>query len=57
LLGVCTVTYADKGNLELGVPKGAIWALVGSLSYSVYLVLLRRSVESEDQLDIPMFFV
>lgn len=55
--GVCIVTWVDKGKIEVGaLPRGAIWSLVGSIFYAFYLVLLRRRVDSEDKLDIPMFF-
>jgi len=56
IIGVTFVVYADKGSLEVGIPRGVIWSLVSSVSYAMYLVLLRRRVESEDKLDIPMFF-
>lgn len=32
------------------------WALSGALLYAIYLVLLRRRVDNEDKLNIPMFF-
>jgi len=54
--GVSVVTWVDEGTIEVGVPSGVIWALVGAIGYAVYLVMLRRRVDSEDKLDIPMFF-
>ena len=49
------VSYADL-ELEKGVPAGAFWTLVGAFFYSVYIVLLRRKVNHEDNMDSPMFF-
>ncbi|XP_023322132.1 solute carrier family 35 member F5 [Eurytemora carolleeae] len=55
LAGVILVSYSDL-KLEDGFPKGALWALSGSLSYSAYIVFLRRKIDHEDKLDVPMFF-
>ncbi len=55
LMGVVLVSYSDL-NIEGGIPSGAIWTLVGSFFYSVYIVLLRRKVNHEDNMDSPMFF-
>ena len=49
------VSYSDV-SLEKGVPAGALWAVLGSMLYAFYLVSLRRNVDHEDKLDIPMFF-
>ena len=38
------------------MPRGALWALVGALCYSAYIVFLRRKIDTEDKLDVPMFF-
>ena len=38
------------------VPKGALWALAGAVFYSTYIVLLRRKVNHEENMDAPMFF-
>ena len=44
-------------QLEGGkVPMGAIWSLISAALYSAYLVLIKRKVENEDKMDIPMFF-
>lgn len=55
LVGVVLVSYSDL-KLEEGPPRGALWALLGSLSYSSYIVFLRRKIDHEDKLDVPMFF-
>ena len=49
------VTYSDLA-FEGKVPAGALWALSGAILYAVYLVALRRRVDHEDKLDIPLFF-
>ena len=56
ITGVVLVSYSDL-DLEAGsVPAGAIWTLVGAFFYAVYIVLLRRRVNHEDNMDSPMFF-
>lgn len=55
--GVGIITYVDENQIETSkIPTGAIWALIGAGSYAAYLVFLRRRVENESKLDIPMFF-
>ena len=49
------VTLSDS-EFEDNVPAGALWALSGSIVYAIYLVALRRKIDHEDKLDIPMFF-
>lgn len=53
--GVVMVTYSDLA-FEGKVPAGVLWALSGAILYAVYLVALRRRVDHEDKLDIPLFF-
>ena len=43
-------------KLEDSIPVGAGWALAGSMCYAAYLVLLKRRVDHEDKMSIPMFF-
>lgn len=43
-------------TVEVKVPTGAILALVSAFFYAVYLVFLRKTVDHEDKMDIPMFF-
>lgn len=43
-------------EFEMNIPAGAIWALVSAMFYAFYLVSLRRKVDHEDKMDIPMFF-
>ncbi|NWX43003.1 S35F5 protein, partial [Steatornis caripensis] len=35
---------------------GSVWSLVGAMLYAVYIVMIKRKVDREDKLDIPMFF-
>lgn len=35
---------------------GSLWSLVGAMLYAVYIVMIKRRVDREDKLDIPMFF-
>ena len=53
--GVVLVSYSDL-KMEDGFPIGALWTLAGSLFYSSYIVFLRRKIDHEDKLDVPMFF-
>ena len=49
------MSLADR-EMEAEVPIGALWALLGALLYAMYLVLLRRRVDNEEKLNVPMFF-
>lgn len=53
--GIVMVSVSDMA-LETEIPVGALWALCGAMLYALYLVSLRRRVDHEDKLDIPMFF-
>ena len=56
ICGVFVVSYNDLHIEGDSVPKGAIWAIFGSIFYSIYIVLLKRKVSSEENMDAPMFF-
>ncbi|KAI8776203.1 solute carrier family 35 member F5, partial [Biomphalaria glabrata] len=49
------VMVFQSGRLQEGIPASAVWAIFSSVCYSIYLVLLRRKVDNEDKIDIPMF--
>ncbi|PVD39302.1 hypothetical protein C0Q70_01931 [Pomacea canaliculata] len=53
--GVVMVCMADL-KLEDEVPAGALWGLGSAMLYAFYLVMVRRRVKHEEQMDIPMFF-
>ena len=55
IAGVVMVSLSDL-KLEDSIPVGAGWALAGSMCYAAYLVLLKRRVDHEDKMSIPMFF-
>lgn len=47
----------ERGSTDsLSLPVGAVWSLIGAAAYAAYLVLLRRNADSEDSMDISMFF-
>ena len=56
ICGVVLVSWSDMHIEDGDVPKGALWALAGAIFYSTYIVLLRRKVSHEDNMDAPMFF-
>ncbi|PNF40267.1 Solute carrier family 35 member F5 [Cryptotermes secundus] len=53
--GLVLVSLSDL-TVEVKVPAGAILALVSAFFYAAYLVFLRKKVDHEDKMDIPMFF-
>ncbi|KAJ1524488.1 hypothetical protein ONE63_010983 [Megalurothrips usitatus] len=55
LVGLVLVFIADH-SFETSIPVGGIYALISACFYAMYLVFLRRKVDSEDKMDIPMFF-
>ncbi|KAG8239108.1 hypothetical protein J437_LFUL018805 [Ladona fulva] len=57
-VSICGVVVISLSDLKTGVrvPMGAIMALLSAFLYAAYLVFLRRKVENEDKMDIPMFF-
>ncbi|KAG2459193.1 S35F5 protein, partial [Polypterus senegalus] len=40
----------------LSSTSGSVWSLMGAVLYAVYIVMIKRKVDREDKLDIPMFF-
>ncbi|KAM5152243.1 solute carrier family 35 member F5 [Mantella aurantiaca] len=45
-----TETSRDKDTI------GSLWSLLGAALYAIYIVMIKRKVDREDKLDIPMFF-
>ena len=37
-------------------PIGVIWSILGALLLALFLVLLRRLVDNEEKLNMPMFY-
>ncbi|KAK5647587.1 hypothetical protein RI129_002479 [Pyrocoelia pectoralis] len=53
--GLALVSLSDL-NLESHFPFGAVLSLLSAFAYAAYLVFLRRKVDHEDKMDIPLFF-
>ncbi|KAL3832293.1 hypothetical protein ACJMK2_023948 [Sinanodonta woodiana] len=53
--GVVLVTISSE-NQDQRIPMGALWSLLSAILYALYLVSLRRKVDHEDKLELPMFF-
>lgn len=49
------VSISDM-SMETQIPLGVILSLFSALCYAMYLVFLRRKVDHEDKMDIPLFF-
>lgn len=58
--GIVMVCFSDRSDRDVNrlgkVAAGACWALAGAFLYAFYLVLLKRQVDRQDKLSIPMFF-
>ncbi|XP_061923651.1 solute carrier family 35 member F5-like isoform X2 [Entelurus aequoreus] len=54
--GVALVSLSSMDRPDEKGTIGSLWSLAGSLLYAVYIVLIKRLVDREDKLDIPMFF-
>ncbi|XP_074042476.1 solute carrier family 35, member F5 isoform X1 [Leptinotarsa decemlineata] len=55
IMGIVLVSFSDL-SLEPKIPFGAVLSLFSAFLYAVYLVFLRRKVDHEDKIDIPLFF-
>ncbi|ODN05339.1 Solute carrier family 35 member F5 [Orchesella cincta] len=59
LVSICGVAVVSLSDLRIetsNLPLGAIFALVSAFFYAAYLVFLRKKVDHEEKLDIPLFF-
>ncbi|XP_061774492.1 solute carrier family 35 member F5-like isoform X2 [Nerophis ophidion] len=54
--GVALVSLSSMDRPDERGTIGSLWSLAGALLYAVYIVLIKRLVDREDKLDIPMFF-
>uniref|UniRef100_A0A3P9NHV2 Solute carrier family 35 member F5 n=1 Tax=Poecilia reticulata TaxID=8081 RepID=A0A3P9NHV2_POERE len=54
--GVALVSLSSMDNPDEKGVVGSLWSLAGAVLYAVYIVLIKRRVDREDKLDIPMFF-
>ncbi|KAG5885949.1 hypothetical protein JTB14_018403 [Gonioctena quinquepunctata] len=55
IMGIVLVSFSDS-SLETKIPFGAVLSLFSAFFYAMYLVFLRRKVDHEDKIDIPLFF-
>nr|XP_012150178.1 PREDICTED: solute carrier family 35 member F5 isoform X1 [Megachile rotundata]XP_012150179.1 PREDICTED: solute carrier family 35 member F5 isoform X1 [Megachile rotundata]XP_012150180.1 PREDICTED: solute carrier family 35 member F5 isoform X1 [Megachile rotundata] len=56
ILGLVLVGLSDLTIETSRVPTGIILALVSAFFYAAYIVFLKRKVDHEDKMDIPMLF-
>uniref|UniRef100_A0A3B3ZIT9 Solute carrier family 35 member F5 n=1 Tax=Periophthalmus magnuspinnatus TaxID=409849 RepID=A0A3B3ZIT9_9GOBI len=54
--GVALVSLSSMDNHDEKGAIGSLWSLAGAMLYAVYIVMIKRRVDREDKLDIPMFF-
>ncbi|XP_077306337.1 LOW QUALITY PROTEIN: solute carrier family 35 member F5-like [Lithobates pipiens] len=54
--GVVLVSLSGSEAIPGKDTIGSLWSLLGALLYAVYIVMIKRNVDREDKLDIPMFF-
>uniref|UniRef100_UPI003AADA9DE solute carrier family 35 member F5-like isoform X2 n=1 Tax=Centroberyx gerrardi TaxID=166262 RepID=UPI003AADA9DE len=54
--GVALVSFSSMDNADGKGITGSLWSLAGAALYAVYIVMIKRRVDREDKLDIPMFF-
>ncbi|NP_001135524.1 solute carrier family 35 member F5 [Xenopus tropicalis] len=54
--GVVLVSLSGSDQSRGKDTIGSIWSVLGAVLYAVYIVMLKRKVDREDKLDIPMFF-
>ncbi|KAM9365715.1 solute carrier family 35 member F5-like isoform 1-T1 [Pholidichthys leucotaenia] len=54
--GVALVSLSSMDSPDGKGIVGSLWSLAGAMLYAVYIVMIKRRVDREDKLDIPMFF-
>ncbi|XP_056392272.1 solute carrier family 35 member F5 [Hyla sarda] len=54
--GVALVSLSGSENSRVKDTIGTLWSLLGAMLYAVYIVMIKRKVDREEKLDIPMFF-
>uniref|UniRef100_A0AAQ5ZN61 Solute carrier family 35 member F5 n=2 Tax=Amphiprion ocellaris TaxID=80972 RepID=A0AAQ5ZN61_AMPOC len=50
------VALVSLSSMDSPDEKGSLWSLAGAVLYAIYIVMIKRRVDREDKLDIPMFF-
>ncbi|KAM9486002.1 solute carrier family 35 member F5-like [Clarias gariepinus] len=56
MVGVAVVSFSGMDRSSGKGIIGSLWSLLGAILYAVYIVMLKRKVDREEKLDIPMFF-
>ncbi|CAN2389058.1 Solute carrier family 35 [Pristimantis euphronides] len=54
--GVVLVSLSGSESSRDKDTIGSLWSLLGAVLYAVYIVMIKRKVDREEKLDIPMFF-
>ncbi|XP_051814516.1 solute carrier family 35 member F5 isoform X2 [Acanthochromis polyacanthus] len=54
--GVALVSLSSMDSPDEKGVIGSLWSLAGAVLYAIYIVMIKRRVDREDKLDIPMFF-
>lgn len=54
IAGVCMVTITDVQGPKMS--KGVVLALLSAFFYASYLVLVKHKSDTEEKIDIPLFF-
>ncbi|XP_061649583.1 solute carrier family 35 member F5-like isoform X3 [Phyllopteryx taeniolatus] len=54
--GVALVSLSSMDRPDEKGTIGTLWSLAGAILYAIYIVMIKRRVDREDKLDIPMFF-
>ncbi|XP_034041986.1 solute carrier family 35 member F5-like [Thalassophryne amazonica] len=54
--GVALVSFSSMDNPNDKGVIGSLWSLAGAVLYAIYIVMIKRRVDREDKLNIPMFF-
>uniref|UniRef100_H3AAC1 Solute carrier family 35 member F5 n=1 Tax=Latimeria chalumnae TaxID=7897 RepID=H3AAC1_LATCH len=56
IAGVVLVSLSGSDKSAGKEAIGSLWSLAGAMLYAIYVVMIKRKVDREDKLDIPMFF-
>ncbi|KAM8856269.1 solute carrier family 35 member F5-like isoform 1-T5 [Spinachia spinachia] len=54
--GVTLMCFSSMDNPDEKGVIGSLWSLAGAVLYAIYIVMIKRRVDREEKLDIPMFF-
>ncbi|XP_048340180.1 solute carrier family 35 member F5 isoform X2 [Sphaerodactylus townsendi] len=56
VLSIGGVVLVNLSGSDKSAGIGSLWSLIGAMLYAIYIVMIKRKVDREDKLDIPMFF-